>query len=65
MTRAARRAAPDAPRPPQGKTPMHWAAFQGHLDEVKALVSLGAAVDVQNVSAGKGRGSKLKVGSSF
>ena len=62
MASAAQLAAPDAPRPPQGWTPLHWAAYGGHVEVVKALVGLGAAVDVRNVSEGKYQGSLLKGG---
>ena len=67
MALAARLAAPDAPRPPQGGTPLHHAARSdvqrregggaggpGRVESVKALVGLGAAVDARDVSWGKG-----------
>ena len=53
MRRAARRAAPDAPRPPQEWTPLHFAAYNDRVETVEALVGLGAAVDAREVSGRK------------
>ena len=60
MALTARLAAPDAPRPPQGGTPLHSAADRGHVEAVKALAGLGAAVDARDVSEGKGRISGVR-----
>ena len=43
-------AAPDAPRPPQGWMSLHFAAHGGHIEAIKALAGLGAAVDARDVS---------------
>jgi len=32
----------------EGNTPLHWAALNGHLEAVKALVSQGADTGVRN-----------------
>lgn len=31
-----------------GNTPLHWAALNGHLEAVKALVVAGAAIGIKN-----------------
>ena len=58
MALTARLAAPDAPRPPQGGTPLHSAAYNDRVETVKALVELGATVDARTVSWEKGRSER-------
>ena len=36
----------------RGETPLHHAAKNGHLEAVKKLVGLGAAIDVRNTGTG-------------
>ena len=31
-----------------GQTALYWAAYRGHVEEVKMLVKYGAAVDIRN-----------------
>ena len=58
--RRERLAAPDAPAPMQGGTPLHLAAENGKAEAVKVLADLGAAVDARDVSGGKGRGREAR-----
>jgi hypothetical protein len=47
--------------PPQKMTPLHYAARNGQLEVVRALLDRGAAVDAKEVSGlgGAGRGPVL------
>ena len=55
---------PLSPRaPPQERTPLHWAAYNGHTEAVAALVAARADVNAKGVSDGGagGLGGKGRV----